>query len=324
MAGISEIRTEIRPFNGTLTDAQGLLAVEQTTFNESPYSPEQIRDMLADGTHRAWLALAGETIAGFVVSFPTWGFRGSRWEVDLLAVEPNFTGRGLGGQLIRATAADGEAVASRARAVVADDNIASLQAFTRSGFHLLPEACHLVIYRTRGLAPRPWSGRGVSIREATGIEAVDWLKSAFNEHCGHAQFRSLDQLPHMAGAPEHGLGDSSSASSELALTVLLAEQDGQPAGYAELIPVQTLLYRGVWIESLAAWTQPARAALVHEAVNRAKRAGLDEIGAMVPMSDWFQQKALLAAGFRSLGTFRWLVADLPLFKPSASAASALV
>jgi hypothetical protein len=132
----------------------------------------------------------------------------------------------------------------------------------------------------------------------------------------------------MAGAG-HDLGATSPAAGGTrppvsapqaqarAPTVLLAEQDGQPAGYAELIPVQTLLYRGVWIESLAASTQPARAALVQEAVNRAKEANLDEIGAMVPASDWFQQKALLAGGFRSLGAFLWLVADLPLSEPPA-------
>jgi hypothetical protein len=79
-----------------------------------------------------------------------------------------------------------------------------------------------------------------------------------------------------------------------------------------LIEVQTLLYRGLWIESLAASTQTVRVALVNEALNRAMSMGLDEIGMMVPAGERSLQDALLAAGFRSLEDFDWLRADLPL------------
>jgi hypothetical protein len=96
------------------------------------------------------------------------------------------------------------------------------------------------------------------------------------------------------------------------LTLLLADWYGEPAGYAELVEVQTLLYRGVWIESLTAMAQGVREALVHEAVNWTIDAGWDEIGAMVPAPDWRLQDSLLARGFRSLEDFRWLTAQLPL------------
>lgn len=103
------------------------------------------------------------------------------------------------------------------------------------------------------------------------------------------------------------------------LTLLLAEQGDQPAGYAELIEVETLLYRGVWIESLVAPVSRVRTALLQEAVQWARAAGLDEVGAMVPERDWALQHALLASGFRSLGDFRWFSADLPL--PDTTAGS---
>jgi hypothetical protein len=96
------------------------------------------------------------------------------------------------------------------------------------------------------------------------------------------------------------------------LTLLLAEQDGRPAGYAELVEVQTLLYRGVWIESLVAPQAKVREVLVREAVDRARAAGLDEIGALVPKSSRGVRRALLAAGFRSLGDYRWLSSELPV------------
>ncbi len=96
------------------------------------------------------------------------------------------------------------------------------------------------------------------------------------------------------------------------MTLLLAQVDEQPAGFAELIEVETLLYRGVWIETFEAGDPSVRQALVDAAVDAAVAAGLDEIGAMVPEDKWLLRDALLARGFRSLGDFRWHLARLPL------------
>ena len=68
--------TTIRAFDGSLADAEGLLAVERATFDESPYSAEQVRAMLTEGSQRAWLALAAGQIVGFVIAFPTYGLGG--------------------------------------------------------------------------------------------------------------------------------------------------------------------------------------------------------------------------------------------------------
>ncbi len=280
---VAVTRFIVRPFDESLSDAERILSVEQATFDECPYDAGQVRDMFTEGEQRAWLAIAGDSVAGFVIAFPTGGLHGQRWELDLLAVLPNWRGRGLAARLIRAAGAYGAGVARRARAAVAADNNASTRAFTHAGFRAEPETCKLLIYRTHGATPHPWSTSGTTVREAATIaDATGWLPEQ----------PAFEKLP--------------------GLTLLLAEQDGGPAGYAELIEVQTLLYRGVWIESLVAPAHAACEALVHYAVNRAIEAGLDEIGAMVPDDSWSLRDSLLGRGFRSLGDFRWFTAGLPL------------
>jgi GNAT superfamily N-acetyltransferase len=267
-----------------------LLAVEQATFNESPYSPREIQAMLTSGSQRAFLAVQGDAVRGFVVAFPTHSLHGPRWEIDLLAVHPAWTGQGLATQLVGAAAASGVGVAERARAAVATDNSASTKAFARAGFRPVPEMCHMLIIRTEGLERRPWLPAGVSLWE-TGdlLEAADWLP---------------DETTPSRSGPQRDL-----AAME-GTTLLLAERGGRPAGHAELVQVQTLLYSGLWIESLAAPEEAIRRSLVVAALNRAKAAGLGEVGAMVPRSNWPWQQTLLAEGFRSQGDFVWLTAPL--------------
>ena len=106
------------------------------------------------------------------------------------------------------------------------------------------------------------------------------------------------------------------------MTLLVADWGGRPAGYAELIDVQTLLYGGTWIEALVAGSRVVREALVQGVLNRAQAASLDEVGAMVAEGDWAQAQALRIEGFRSLGSFRWYWADLPLQDGPSSALAA--
>lgn len=280
--------TAIRPFDGSLADAEGLLAVEKATFGESPYSAEQVCDMLVGGPQRAWLAIGDGNIVGFVIAFATIGLYGTCWEIDFLAVLPAWRGRRLATRLIRAAASEGAKIARRARGVVATDNPASERAFARAGFRRA-ERCVLLIYRPQEQPPPPWSAPSVTVREAAGVgEVTEWLRG--------------EGIPGRSGARQ--------GSQEF--TLLVVEQDGQPAGYAELIEVQTILYRGLWIESMGAATQIARAALVHSVLSQAAAAGMDEVGAMVPEGDRPWQGALLDAGFRSLGDFHWFRADLSL------------
>lgn len=257
--------------------------VEAATFNESPFSPEEVRGMLTAGPQCCWLAIGDGEVVGFVIGFLTQGLQGYCWEIDLLAVLPAWRGYGLATRLIRAVCAYGAGLAPRARAVTADDNNASQRAFTRAGFLPEPRMCHLLIQRLEGRQPASPLTVGVVVREATsGADLSPWLS------------------------------DPQAPVQRPGLSLLVAEHNGELAGYAELIQVETLLYRGVWIESLAAQSRAARAALVREATNRALLAGLEEVGAMVPKTDRSVYQALRAAGFQSLGAFQWLLADLPL------------
>jgi L-amino acid N-acyltransferase YncA len=277
-------KTIIRAFDGSLADAEGLLAVEKATFDETPYSAKEIQAMLTAGAQRVWLAVGEDQVIGFVTAFLTRGLRGPSWEIDLLAVTPAWTGQGVGIRLIRKAAAQGMAVARRARAVIATDNAASARAFARVGFRRAGN-CDLLIYRPENNAPQPWTALGVTIGEVDTVEALaEWLPEG--------------------AAPLAAVGGGTS--------LLLAEHQGQASGYAELLEVQTLLYEGVWIESLAASNELVRAALIHGTVNRAVAAGLDEIGMMAPEQDLPLRQTLREAGFRSLGSFDWFRADLPL------------
>jgi hypothetical protein len=146
--------------------------------------------------------------------------------------------------------------------------------------------------------------RDLTIHEAEGAaELAAWL--AGEQRAAEVSSQRPDRAAQAYGDPR----------------LLLVERDGQAAGYAELILVQTLLYRGLWIESLVTSQQAAGRALVCTVVNRAFAAGLDEVGAMVPSADGTLQETLLATGFRSLGEFRWLQARLPLPGIAASSPS---
>jgi ribosomal protein S18 acetylase RimI-like enzyme len=297
----------IRSFDGSPADAEGLLGVERATFDESPYTAAEVQAMLVDGPQRAWVAVQEDRVAGFVIGFPVTGLSGSWWEVDLLAVHPDWRGRRLGHHLIKAATDFGAGIARKARAVVAEDNGASEQAFLRAGFGVAPGRRELLIFRPGETAPRPnaqWDGR---VREATGPgEVADYLAG-------------LPALAASAAAPPDPWNEEDGArkAGGRGFSLLLAEQApgpgerAQPAGYAELIQVQTLLYRGMWMESFAASTPAAREALVEHAVSRTCKAGLDEIGALVHERDQLLKRALQSAGFRSLGGFRWLVNRLP-------------
>jgi ribosomal protein S18 acetylase RimI-like enzyme len=250
----------IRAFGGTLAEAQGILAVERATFDESPYGAGRVQSMLAHGPLRAWLALETGSVTGFVIAFLTHGPDGPSWEIDLLAVHPDSRGQGLATRLIQAATAAGADKASSARAVVATDNNASAVAFRRAGFRSDAKACQLFVYR-----PQEQSA------PSRQTFAVSILETPANGHI-----------------------------------TLLAEKGGQPVGQAELIEVQTLLYRGLWIESLQGSSMDARQALIQRAVERAPAGRLDEVGAMVPEGEWLLRESLVAGGFRSLGEFRWV------------------
>ena len=290
VSGMQE-ESMVRPFDGSLRDAEGLLAVEKATFNESPYSAQQVQAMLSGDAQRAWLAIGEGCVVGFVVAFLTRGLRGPWWEIDLLAVHPEWTRRGLAARLVRAASIRGGQVADRARAVVSTENSASARVFERAGFRRSGR-CELVVFRPEDGMPRPWHALGVTIRKARDTKDV--------EECARE-----------AGWPLDGAAPGS-FEERGGWTLLVAELHGRFAGCAELSEVQTLLYRGMWIESLVASRRVVRIALAHDALTYAVAAGMEEIGMMIPVTDHSLRVALKETGFRALGRFDWYEAVLPL------------
>jgi hypothetical protein len=171
------------------------------------------------------------------------------------------------------------------------ENAVSGRAFARAGFRRAGR-CELLIFRPEDGLPRSWHALGVTIRQARDMDDVRDCARRFGESLDSAD---LDVL-----------------SEQGSWTLLVAESRAEMAGCAELSEVETLLYRGVWIESLVASRSAVRVALAHGALKYGVAAGLDEIGMMVPVADHALQVALKETGFRSLGQFDWFETELPL------------
>jgi ribosomal protein S18 acetylase RimI-like enzyme len=301
-------RTVLRSFNGTLDDARGILAVDRATFNDCPYSPERIVRLLTEPGEssepspglRVWVVEVDDAVAGFVAAFATRTLQADGWEVDLLAVHPRQQGQGLGAALIeQAVSGAAGSGARRARAVTAVKNRASRRAFEAAGFRALPETFHLMRCVVAGAAARPPLAGGEAVRPLAGeAEARQVLELA------PASPRTAPEVARLASAG--------------ASAFLVAEREGRVAAFIELVRVQTLLYAGAWVESLAGpalsgveGSRPSEAnLLVVAAVEWARAGGLDEVGCLVAARDWRLRQAFVGEGFFSEGEYLVMVRAL--------------
>jgi ribosomal protein S18 acetylase RimI-like enzyme len=288
----------IRPFDGSRRDAEGLLAVERETFAESPYSADEVIRLLTSGEQRAWLAIVEGEVTGFATAFPTCTLHGRRREVDLVAVQPASQGQGIATGLIKAAVegAGGHSL-NEARALAATDNPASQRAFTKAGFTPDETVCDLLLYEVRGFVPGPLDSGPVTVRDLalSAKEAAAVLR--LDE--GLTLSPSRSQIPSRGGSHAAGSrawepallqnrdllrpSDVLALASRKANEILVAVREEEIVGFAELLYVETLLYRGIWLESVIAKgaDREIQAALISEAVERAKRKRLDEIGCLV-------------------------------------------
>jgi ribosomal protein S18 acetylase RimI-like enzyme len=319
----------IRPFDGSLRDAEGLLAVDRGTFAESPYNADQVIHLLTRGEQRAWLALVEGEVTGFVTVFPTHTLYGRNWEVDLVAVQPAFQKQGIATGLIKAAVeGTGGRSLDMARAVVATDNLASQRAFTKAGFTPDETLCDLLLYEIRGFAPRPLDSGSVTVRDLAlsnqEAEAVLWLGQGLTLRPNRSQISSgggSHACPELGRRVEGRSRRAASSrawdpallqdrdllrpddvlalASRQANEILVAVRGEEIVGFAELLYVETLLYRGIWLESVIApgADREVQAALISEAVERAKRQKLDEIGCLVNAENHLLREALAGQGF---------------------------
>ena len=282
----------IRRYAGTLAEVRGLRAVERKTFRECPYPAHELLRRLAAPEQRVWLAEAAGQVVGFVAGIHTWPLRGACIEADLLAVDPDWQGQGIATALLltlRRDASHGQAL----RGVVSVHNPASERAFWRAGFRPAGETHDLFLCRLRGRARRTPPRWGGVVRPLQTFQEA-------------ALFVSLAPG---ASLPAERVWANCRAGR---VTLLGAWLDGTLAAGVELLEVHTLLYSGLWLESVLGQGEQAHAALIAATIELAKERQLDEVGCLVSQVQRPLRARLLAAGLTPLDSYRiWMAAPLP-------------
>ncbi len=276
----------IRRLAGTLPDAQALLAVEQKTFAECPYTAEELLGRLRAPEQRVWVAECGGQVVGFVAGLRTAGLHGPRLEADLLAVHPDWQRQGIATALLLALRRDA-LDAGWLRGVVGLHNPASSAAFSGAGFVPSAEACDLMLYRILGHVPRPTPQWGGVVRPLRSLAEAEQLASLADG--------DLPPAGRIWGACQASQAD------------LLAAVEGESVvGAAELLQVDTLLYSGLWLEGVHVHPDHPRAqsALIAAAVEAGKERGLDEVGCLAPQGRWPLRASLQTEGFVALDAYR--------------------
>lgn len=214
-------------------DIPSLLEVKLATWPDEIVQPDYADSILREPGRVTLIAEIDGHAAGFADGFLTTAADGARrWELDLLAVHPDYRNLGIARRLIAASTDAGFALgATAARALIKTDNDASQRVFQLSDYHCT-EPIHALY---------------ISFQEAT--KAVD--------------------LP--------------------------------PGAY--LLPVQTLNYRGVWVEGIVSATALAYAQQVRA------RYGYDLVGAVIPLSQREAVTAVARTGFTLAGYYQWFTRD---------------
>ena len=266
----------------TLADAQALLAVEGRTLSDSPYSPTEVLRVLQRPEHHAYLAYSAGRAIGFCSCIETASEAGVRLEIDMLGVLREHQAHGVGRSLIcRCLDEARRRGTGCARAVVADDNVASQRAFERAGLQPLSGRREMLIYEVLGDAP------------------VSFLPPSWAwKRTGEGRFVW----------PEIGRCGEQSASGRSRSTHRIVSESGRVA-LAEVIRVDTVSYRGLWVECLRAESETFLRTVARALVEEAKTLGLDQVGYLWPIPgsqaeyDW-RRISLVREGYQPVGVYR--------------------
>jgi len=165
-------------------DLSELIRVKLLTWPDEVIDSSRIARVLNDPQHTCIVAEKDDRLAGFVDGFFTEGPTGKRfpfakrWEVDLLAVEPDQRGRRLGEALVNASCRTVDA--QPVRALIRSGNLASQVTFSRCGFKRAGAVNHLYVTTEKydGASEGAPAGRyiGVITMNYTGI----WLEGSFS------------------------------------------------------------------------------------------------------------------------------------------------
>jgi len=280
---------EVQLCDGSLRQARGILAVEESTFGECPHSPEEVSSLLREPSQHALVALIGDHIVGFLTAFETDTLAGRNLEVDLLAVRPDEQRRGIATQLLGAAvrlAAMREV--KRARGLVATSNLASQKAFLKAGYRASAVVRDLMVCDVTGVVIARATGRFIGVDGLSEVEEAGYVV----EHHGNTSFTPSEII---------------SLVRPQCHEIWVARQDDTIVGFCEGVWVQTLLYRGVWIESLhACHDDPVVLRnLIARIIERAIAAGLDKVGCVCERDLHARQQYLAEEGFRRVDEYQW-------------------
>ena len=133
-------------------DAQAIVAVKDKVWPENHTAADDIAAVIEQPDHVTLIARFDDQPVGFVDGFTTLAQDGTcRWEVDLLAVYPAYTRRGIAHALVEASTEAGRQMgATVARGLVEVNNIASQRTFAGCGYQPSRAVCSL--YIASGLA----------------------------------------------------------------------------------------------------------------------------------------------------------------------------
>ncbi|MCA9966605.1 MAG: GNAT family N-acetyltransferase [Anaerolineales bacterium] len=218
----------------TPSEIAALATIKHATWpDEDPLDPAIVATALQTPGHQTHIVAINGRSAGFASSFLTQSATGERrWEIDLLAVHPDFRGLGLGSKLVE-TAVNAAPAVAFARALIHVDNVPSQRSFARHGFQpsSSPVILHICSHPTPNTLPLPTT--------------------------------------------------------------------------AHLVPVNTLTYRGLWLEG------ELSPAAFRSAQTECLRQQRDLIGALIPADDQPNQQAAQACRFVAVGVYQVWISNEP-------------
>ncbi len=130
-----------------ITDVIEIKRIIDAVWPDNEITTNRIEGVLNDPNHSTMVFVTEGVIAGFVDGFLTISSEGTnRWELDLLAVHPDFQRRGIASTLVTSNTTIGKLMGAEiARGLVAVDNIGSQKSFAKSGYETNNVVCELMI-----------------------------------------------------------------------------------------------------------------------------------------------------------------------------------
>lgn len=117
-------------------EAGAIARLKSLVWPDEPVTPAAIGFAISLPTHLTLVVTEGELVVGFVDGFDTLTRDGEhRWEIDLLAVHPEWRRQGVATEMLHATVEEGrERGAAQARALVGASNAAMERTMRATGF----------------------------------------------------------------------------------------------------------------------------------------------------------------------------------------------